>query len=145
MKSLSCYRPVSSCLVMLMLLGMTFINKTYGQDTGIVSREVTWQTEKSLELHSNQEGERPCKIVTRKDQSIDLICDNNTLTFSIQRVTGNWGDYTKDGSLSYDVTYQEFPGKVIVNRKDDQVVVLIDFTEREKQGMKRKFFITAVN
>jgi hypothetical protein len=145
MKSIFNTRSARAHLIMVSLLGIAFVNEAFGQDSGIVSREVSWQTARSLELHSNQQGDRSCKVVTRKDKSIDLICGTDTLTFAIARVSGTWTDHTKDGSLKYDVTYLELPGKIVVSRNGEEVSVFIDFTEKVKDGMKRRFFVSQID
>lgn len=132
-------------LISIALFVVFSFTSAYAQEPGITERQISWQSLESKELHSGESHSQSCTIVTYADQKIDLLCGNDSFTYSIEKIIGTWTDPALSGSLTYLVSYQEMPGKIVITRTSDYVEVFIDFTEKDKAAMKRKFIISQIN
>lgn len=71
--------------------------------------------------------------------------NEQTLTFTILSVKGDWGDEREEGMLEYDVLYStDALGKVILERKGGAVKARVDFTQKNPNALNVEFIIDTV-
>ena len=124
-------------IVVSILLLMT-ITEVFCQS--IVQRDITWYSEQNTDLNAAVQLSASCRIVTHRNQTIDLIW-GDTKTFSVVSVDGNWLDPNQEGSLLYHVKYQEVNGEITINRIANEITIVIDFTKEFAAGIREKFII----
>jgi hypothetical protein len=123
-------------LILLLLLTSTAFSQS------VTTRDITWNSAKSVELHSSVDVNQSCKLVTRSNKQVDLVQSNGTtLTFLISSITGTWSDPNTNGSITYKVTYQSRPGKITIQRTAAGIVANIDFTESAANALQQKILI----
>ena len=124
--------------ILLLLLILT----SAGFSQSVTSRDITWSSAKSVELHSTVDLNQSSKLVTHSTKQIDYVQSNNsTLTFLISSIDGTWSDPNTNGSLVYHVKYQSRPGKITIERTGSGIVATIDFTESSPDAVKQKILI----
>ncbi len=117
--------------------------KAIGQNIPIVQRIVAWQSNQSIELHSMSAISSTCQVVTKTDQTVELVW-GDTKVFNVTSIDGDWADPAQEGSLIYHVTFQEVNGDITIKKEGTDTTVLIDFTSEFPGGMKLKLIINSV-
>ena len=117
--------------------------KAIGQNIPIIQRNVTWQSNQSIELHSMSAISSTCQVVTKTDQTVELVW-GDTRVFSVTSVDGDWADPAQEGSLIYHVIFQEVSGDITIKKEGAETTVVIDFTSEFPDGMKLKLIINSV-
>jgi hypothetical protein len=106
-------------------------------------KRITWSSEQCLEKHSNMTLNIPSKIISRGRTSIDIIIQDQTMSLSIQQVTGEWLNENTDGQLEYSVLYNNTEtGIVKISRSKGITKISVDFTATKTDGMNQEFTIT---
>ena len=117
--------------------------KAIGQNIPIIQRNVTWQSNQSIELHSMSAISSTCQVVTKTDQTVELVW-GDTRVFGVTSIDGDWADPAQEGSLIYHVTFQEVSGDITIKKEGAETTVVIDFTSEFPDGMKLKLIINSV-
>jgi hypothetical protein len=81
------------------LLPFLFIT-SIGFGQSVTSRDITWSSAKSVELHSSVDIVQVATLVTHTNKQIDYVVNNNTLTFIITSIDGTWTDASANGKLT---------------------------------------------
>jgi hypothetical protein len=132
---------------LLSLLFSGHVILTYGQSAAVASKELTWHSNELNDKSNSKKIASPHRLVTHGQTSMELHRGNEqTLTFKILSVTGDWSDEKAEGMLVYNVRYStDVLGKVTLERKGTSVKAWIDFTQGNKNGMNVEFIIDAVD
>jgi hypothetical protein len=130
-------KTIFACII------FAFASGAYAQSQQVAKDTITWHSDESKELHSNEVIVLSCSFVTNETM-IRLSCGADAFDFPIVNVQGEWHDVNEVGSLVYAVTYQDHSGTIVIERVATGTSILVDFTGATPDGMKRKFTITNI-
>lgn len=121
-------------------------NFTHGQSVGVADKEITWHSSELTDKNYSKRIVSPYRLVTHGRTSMDLHRGNEqTLTFTILSVKGDWGNEKEEGMLEYNVLYStDALGKVTLERKGSAVKARVDFTQKNPNALNVEFIIDAV-
>ncbi len=105
---------------------------------------VMFRTNESVELHSKESFQTGCQFLLNFNESITLDCGEQSFVFAITGQKGLWSHDSANAVVEYKVTYLDSPGKIVIRRNSNQLTALVDFTESQRNGMKRSFLISSV-
>lgn len=121
-------------------------NFAYGQSVGVADKDLTWHSGEFTDKSNAAKIVSPYRLVTNGRTSMDLHRgDEQTLTFTILSVEGDWSDEKEEGMLEYNVRYStDTPGKVTLERKGSSITARVDFTQNNKNGLDLEFIIDTI-
>lgn len=117
----------------------------YSQELTVAQKKLSWHSSHSVEKHSGTSLNVVSQIEVHAGVSVDLVIQEQTISFTIASITGNWQSENVDGSLEYVIKYDNtLPGKMIITRSGGQTVISIDMTESKPDGINFDFQIDQV-
>lgn len=115
------------------------------QSQTVAQKNLIWYSEQCLEKHSGINVNSSIRIEVQAGTSVDLVIQEQTISFRIELISGSWLTEEQDGSLEYTIKYDNtMPGKMIISRSGGRTVISVDMTESSPDGINYDFFIDRV-
>ncbi len=117
-----------------------------GQVKSVASKTLRWSSESRTEMRTRQTVNDRWTLVTNAGASIDLLHGaQESFSFAVSSIAGEWTDPTREGKLVYAVTYQgNVPGTVTISRTKGELHAVVDFTRSNPDGMYVDFLVSSV-
>lgn len=98
----------------------------YAQSSNPQSDTLRWNASGFTDQNTNATVQKTCQFVTYGNSKIDWIQKSGTVTYTltVNGVSGNWTDANTDGSITYNVSFNEFTGTLVITRSGAITVAL---------------------
>jgi hypothetical protein len=126
----------------LILTGATNVN---GQD--MTRTTLAWKASQVMDGRTSATKTSTTEFVTHSATSVDWIQRNGELrtTFRVLSVEGTWSDVKERGSVTYLVEYDNHSCKLLFERSDSGVSIVMDFETVPDASKRLTFQINSVN
>jgi len=102
---------------------------TNGNAQNIESDTIQWNSTNFVDLLADNTAVAvPCQFITKGISSLEWVQANGSYicTMQITSKDGSWTDLNNDGSITYNVTLDQIPGRVTLSRSGNSLKLLLD-------------------
>jgi hypothetical protein len=91
---------------------------SFGQTANPSSDTIRWNSAGFTDQNTNVLVQKTCQFITYGSSKIDWIQKGGklTYTFNITGINGTWTDANTDGTITYNVSFEDFSGSLVINR-----------------------------
>jgi hypothetical protein len=132
--------------IMKALIAILFIlnaSAVYAQVSSTDSLQ--WQVEQLTDTNTDQTSEFTCVFTT--SPSTVLWVQNggeDATTFPVTSVSGNWNNVENDGTITFNVTFQNKPGEITFSRAGGQIRVSMNFVQEQRNTTPYIFTVSTI-
>lgn len=127
----------------LLLLTMFQGFSALGQSLSVTDRTITWTSVNSITLNESTGRQATCTFKTFGSERVELTQGSSTRTLTITNVSGTWIDINTPGKVSFNVTYGDVTGTMVIEKDLTGTSILLDFTGQSENGLKRKYIVSS--
>ncbi len=124
------------------VLSMCIALPVFAQD--ITQQKIQWTATSVTEVKSNTTESNASQFVTSPDQIKWIQKDGQRVyTFSISQKVGTWPNVNQDGSITFQVSLNNKPGSVRIEKKAGVITLTLIYRPDEATGIHMKYQISS--
>jgi hypothetical protein len=112
------------------------------QSPSVASDTVVWEVDQFTDQNTSTTEAFSCKFITTRNEITWLQrSDAFVNRLRVGAVTGQWPDLSVDGSIEFEVTFQDRTGRLRFERTGGSVLIKMYFMEGDRNSMPYVFHV----
>lgn len=115
-----------------------------GQDISATS--LRWTCTQTTDLRTQASAAYNCVFITEGAQRVTWLQRNGQVStaYTVTGTEGSWVNVSSNGSFTYLVSRDGKTGRLILQRSDNEITILVDFSESGQHNIKQSFRVSEV-
>lgn len=128
------------------VLGIIFLVPLYSKAQDVNRDTIVWESSHAVNWVTGEKIDLPTTFITYGERSIEWIQENvnKKKSFNISNVSGQWGNATQDGQLTYVLSVEGKTARIEFARKSGLTLIKCSIIHEGVQQMPFEFEVNNV-